>query len=45
MDLGIYIWDKVGKIVVGFIGVIYGNWFFIKYLWVSEKFRYKGIGS
>lgn len=45
MDLGIYIRDKAGKIVAGFIGVTHGNWLSIKYLWVSEKLRYKGTGS
>lgn len=45
VDLGIYIRDKAGKIVAGFIGVTHGNWLSIKYLWVSEKLRYKGTGS
>ncbi|MBY2476435.1 GNAT family N-acetyltransferase [Clostridioides difficile] len=45
VDLGIYTRDKTGQILAGLIGVTHGNWLSIKYLWVSEKLRYKGIGS
>lgn len=44
-DLGVYLQDEVGKKVAGLIGNTYGNWLFIKYLWVSEDLRGHSIGS
>ena len=37
--------DDNGVKQAGLIGETFGNWLCIKYLWVSEELRGKGIGS
>lgn len=44
-DLGIFYEDDTGNILGGLIGDTHGNWLTVKYLWVSEALRGKGIGS
>ena len=44
-DLGVYFQDETGKKLAGLIGDTHGNWFIVKYLWVSEELRGKSIGS
>ena len=44
-DIGLYAKDENGTIVAGLIGSTHGNWFFVKYLWVSEPLRGKSVGS
>lgn len=44
-DLGVYLKDETGRTVSGLIGNTHGNWLFIKFLWVSEEFRGKTMGS
>ncbi len=45
IPLGIFKEDTSGNKLAGLIGEIFGNWLAIKYLWVSEELRGKGIGS
>jgi len=45
VPLGIFKEDKDGKKLAGLIGETFGNWLFIKYLWVSSELRGNGIGS
>lgn len=44
-DLGIYLQNEIGNKVAGLIGDTHGNWFSIKYLWVSKDLRGQHIGS
>jgi len=43
MPLAVFVRDSE-KIVAGLAGETYSGWLFIKYLWVSEGLRGKGIG-
>ena len=45
IPLGIFKEDTSGNKLAGLIGETFGNWLSIKYLWVSEELRGKGIGS
>ena len=45
IPLGIFKEDTPGNKLAGLIGETFGNWLSIKYLWVSEELRGKGIGS
>ena len=45
IPLGIFKEDTSGSKLAGLIGETFGNWLSIKYLWVSEELRGKGIGS
>jgi len=44
-DLGIFAEDADGRKLAGLIGETHGNWLTIRYLWVSETLRGRGIGS
>jgi len=43
MPLAVFVRDRE-RIVAGLAGETYSGWLFIKYLWVSEGLRGKGIG-
>lgn len=45
VPIGIFAEDDNGVKLAGLIGETFGNWLCIKYLWVSEELRGKGIGS
>ena len=45
VPIGIFKEDKDGKKQAGLIGETFGNWLFIKYLWVSSELRGKEIGK
>ena len=44
-DLGVFLRDDNEKIIGGLVGHTWGNWFFIKTLWVHEDYRRDGLGS
>ncbi len=44
-DLGVYAKDEAGNIVAGLTGTTHGNWFTVKFLWVSDSLRSKKVGS
>ncbi len=44
-DLGVYLNNESGEKIAGLIGQTHGNWLTIKYLWVSEDYRGRHIGS
>jgi GNAT superfamily N-acetyltransferase len=41
--LAVFVRDRE-RIVAGLVGETYGGWLFIRYLWVSDALRDKGIG-
>ncbi len=43
--LGVFCEDAAGKKLAGLTGKTYGNWLCIKYLWVGEALRGRGLGS
>ena len=43
--LGVYYEDGEGKKLAGLTGDIFGNWFFIDFLFVSDCLRGQGIGK
>ena len=45
IPIGIYYEDESGKKLAGLTGETFGNWLCIKYLYVEENLRGKGIGS
>jgi GNAT superfamily N-acetyltransferase len=45
IPIGIFVEDINGKKTAGLTGETFGNWLCIKYLWVSEELRGKGIGK
>ncbi len=44
-DLGVYLRDGEGRLQGGLTGTTHGNWLFVKYLWVREELRGRGLGS
>lgn len=44
-NLGVYLEDEKGKKLAGLIGDTHGNWLNVKFLWVDESLRGKGIGT
>ncbi|HDS9360952.1 TPA: GNAT family N-acetyltransferase [Enterobacter chengduensis] len=44
-DVGVYVRDEQGKMLVGLIGVRKGDWLNIDFLWVSDSVRGTGVGS
>lgn len=44
-DLGIYLEDPAGRKQAGLIGETHGSWLTVRYLWVSEALRGRGVGS
>lgn len=45
IPLGVFMNDDNGVKKAGLTGETFGNWLCIKYLWVSEDLRGRGIGS
>lgn len=45
IPIGVYYEDAEGKKLAGLVGETFGNWLCIKYLYVNEAFRGKGIGT
>lgn len=45
IPLGVFFEDEEGGKLAGLTGEIFGNWLCIHYLWVSEEWRGRGIGS
>lgn len=45
IPIGVFLEDESGVKTAGLTGEIFGNWLCIKYLWVSEELRNRGIGS
>ena len=45
IPIGVFIEDEFGKKQAGLTGETFGNWFCIKYLWIDETLRRKGMGS
>lgn len=45
VPIGIFKENKDGKKQAGLIGETFGNWLFIKYLWVRSELRGNGIGT
>ena len=45
ISLGVFMNDDNGVKKAGLTGETFGNWLCIKYLWVSEDLRGRGIGS
>lgn len=44
-DLGVFLLNENGEKIAGLIGNTHGNWFSVKYLWVSKELRGRNIGS
>ncbi|MBU6953830.1 GNAT family N-acetyltransferase [Hahella sp. HN01] len=44
-DLAVFYSDDQGAKLAGVVGETLGNWLKVKYLWVSESLRGKGIGG
>jgi GNAT superfamily N-acetyltransferase len=42
--LGVFVRDRE-RIVAGLAGETYSGWLFVKYLWVSDGLRRRGVGS
>ena len=42
--MGVFVRDQE-KVVAGLAGETYGGWLFVRYLWVSEALRGRGIGQ
>lgn len=45
VPIGVYYEDESGKKLAGLTGETFGNWLCIKYLYVAEDLRGRGIGS
>lgn len=45
ISLGVFYEEENGQKKAGLTGEMFGNWLCIKYLWVSEELRGRGIGS
>lgn len=45
VPLGVFFEDENSKKLAGLTGETFGNWLCIRFLFVSERFRGKGIGS
>ncbi len=45
VPMGIFLEDERGRKSAGLTGETFGNWLSIRFLFVSEQFRGKGIGS
>lgn len=45
VPIGVFFEDETGGKLAGLTGETFGNWLCIKFLFVSEAFRGKGIGS
>ena len=43
--LSIYARDETGVVQGGLTGSSYYDWLFVKWLWVAEPFRRRGVGS
>src|SRR6266700_391919 len=43
LPLGVFVRDGIG-VVAGLAGETYCGWLFIKYLWVSDDLRGRGVG-
>ena len=45
IPIGIFCEDESGKKLAGLTGEVFGNWLCIKYLYVDESLRGRGIGT
>ena len=45
VPIGVFLEDENGRKLAGLTGETFGNWLFIRFLFVSEQLRGKGIGS
>ncbi|MGF1867486.1 GNAT family N-acetyltransferase [Enterovibrio norvegicus] len=45
IDVGVYAVDDAGKRVGGIVSKIWGNWMYIRFLWVDPVSSEKGIGT
>ncbi|MCH8529304.1 MAG: GNAT family N-acetyltransferase [Saccharospirillum sp.] len=44
-DVVCYLNNDEGAKIAGLVGEIWGNWLFVRYLWVDESHRKSGLGS
>ena len=44
-EIACYINDDCNNKIAGIVGRFRGNWLLLDYLWVSEKYKNKGLGS